>query len=328
MLLAFWMVTIFAERLIVDLATIKYVSPLRTHLRKEIRHNTTWRTLVRQAFEDRTVYMFLLPAYPLLVGAILLNRHRGEFFIGVLKNAMLAIVDLIRGHIVELAILLVVSFLVSLYRKPRYSKSIVDIAKKRCEEAWKRMKESTPLVFILIGLFLIKAILQMLAAGVGEDPRIREIVQGWTVASWLVVANTLLYFVIYRWCIKKYVAAGDRSWFWAGFFKDTAIYTLAVLFMASALDRFRYALPYLAPRDRWLTYALFAVPTLFVAIIGVAMDLWYVRHQLGNEYQARGARAVMHFHIYFRFIVLFSMPLLLWFGYLAVQVANAAQTHM
>lgn len=148
--------------------------------------------------------------------------------------------------------------------------------------------------------------------------------------QFFVTFNTLLYFWVYRREIRPHVLAKNKGWFWTGFFKDVTIYSLAALFIANGLNRFLHALHYLEPKDMWTVFKLFAGFTAFVAIIAIAMDLLYVgadekKHGLYREYPTAGPRAIMRFHIYFRFIVLFTIPLLIWFSYLAAQVTNAAQ---
>ena len=319
LLLALWITIIFTERLIVDLATVK-------HFHRNQKDSENWRRLMRRALADRTVFAFVIPSFALLFLGLLLNHSRIVLLVALLRGVR----DHVLGSIWDFLMLFLIIFLVALYRNPSAAKSIWRVAQDSCREVWANPQEPVILVGILIGVVMLSTILKLLAAGIGEDARTREIVEAWVTSNLFVSANTLLYFSVYWWNVGTRVARENKLWFWAGFAKDTSIYTLAAIFIANGTNRFRYALAFMAPRDMWMTLAGFAIPTLFLAIIAIAMDLWYVgagsrHHSLDTEYPDEAPRDIMYFHIYLRFVGLFSVPLLLWFSYLAIQVAKAAQ---
>jgi hypothetical protein len=181
------------------------------------------------------------------------------------------------------------------------------------------------------GAFVFTVVCRLLAKEFPADPRIKEIVGSWAFSNLFICINSVVYVALYQQIFGRSLASlkVKREWFWLGFGKDMIIYTFAGLFMVNGLLRYRQVLPYMALADRWRSYAIFAIIAIFLATMGIMMDLRYVhgyspRHSLNEEYKNKEACTIMRRHIYLRFVCVFSAPLMAWFAYLLVCVARAA----
>ncbi|MGO9010639.1 MAG: hypothetical protein ACLQPN_11095 [Bryobacteraceae bacterium] len=313
LLLALWMATVFAERLVVDLATVNYFNAQR-------KSGNTWRSLLRGAAKDKRVFAFLIPSFSLLSFALLLNRADIDAFLKLLHSIQSDPCEYVR----DFFILLLFYWLVLLYRKPQSNESIRSVMTALREEARNKATDLVILIVAGIGFVGLTTALKWLAAKLLGDPRLKEVLDVWVYSNLIVSLNTLLYCWIYRRSIAPKVAPAHRRWFWPGFVKDTMIYTLAATVIANGLNRFVSALDYLEPRDRWITFALFATLTSMAVIAGITGDLWFVKYRLSREYPHTGPGDIMRFHIYFRFTGLFTAPLVVWFGYVGLRIAAAA----
>ncbi len=319
LLLAIWIAAVFTERLIVDLATVKYGEQWKTAKAHSLWHH---------AIQDSWVYLYVTIGLPLLFAAFVMTHQQADLVTSCLVGVQQHFFNSFHDMVLDSIVVSLAGFEYVLFKSARGNDSI----KKAAKEVWEHdlrnnFKEIITVVLIVVGAFVGRYVFHVLAVSISDDPTYRRTIEAWAASNLIVALNVACYFAIYNWSIRGCLKDGHKGSFWRGFFKDVAIYSLAATCIANGLNRFRYALPSMTGRDRWFVWALFAFPTALVAILGAGLDLYYVRRWLAEEYPNRGPQGAMRFHIHFRILVLFAIPLALWFTYLADQIAAAAHLH-
>lgn len=178
--LALWTSAIFVERLIVDLATIKYSKKLRKQFEGQ-RERARPSLLVKAALKDPIVYGFFILSFALLVLALFLSQQHIEYLL-VLGRWLLG---RIKDDIWDALALLGVLFVVLLYRKSRSTGSMLGVVKLWIKAARETTEEIVLFLKIILALVIVMVILRVVAANIGNDPRIREIVLEWRDSNFL-----------------------------------------------------------------------------------------------------------------------------------------------
>jgi hypothetical protein len=315
-ILAIWMTAMFSERLLVDLATM--IVPKRDHAWKRIREALGYTSLILMTIVSLSVFSVSLT----------LNQSSIEFLLHRAQDAGRRFLQAALDPYV-LAFLVLFSLLTWLTRHLRDRSSIWTVIRDWWRDEGKRFLGEHMKVFLGFGAALVMAALfRWILLQFPADPRIKEIVSSWATTSCFIGANTFVFVLLYRVVFRGAISEDCAKWFWKGFAKDTAIYTLTAAYIGNGMLRYLRTLPHLSLADRWASYALFAAFTLFAAIAGSTMEYFYIQsysksgHTLEDEYKDDQARSIMRTHLYIRLIGLFWLPLIAWFSYLLVIVAR------
>jgi uncharacterized membrane protein YidH (DUF202 family) len=177
-LLSLWMSVIFVERLIIDLATVKY-----TH------HS---RPVTKATLHPAVLLCFTISVVLLSV-TMVLNQSSISFLISLFQRLVEILVHSLRDFY-SLALFIVAALFLAIFKYLRAS-SLSTIFTEWLNEVSGTVREYLVLLLAAGGAFALNLLFHWLAERFPGDPNIRDIVTSWTASNVFVIANTFMPFI-------------------------------------------------------------------------------------------------------------------------------------
>jgi hypothetical protein len=187
-------------------------------------------------------------------------------------------------------------------------------------------------LLVVLGLYLIWFVVRLLLRSGGGPSAVVDEAYVWYGASFFIVTLEALAILVYALCVDPVVKgkypAEARIALWSGYLKDTVIYAVIALFVASGLVKFERCVPDLKGRSPWVALALMGFAALIAAVGALYADVRFAEEVLRGRafisgvlnasWQARAA----YLFVYVRDFGLLVPGIVLIFAWLTLRIAR------
>lgn len=288
-LMAAWIVLIFVERLVVD---------YRIWAEDE---GGTWAGSISRP--GTVTYMLL--AFPLVLAGLTLTERTVGRALGILKRLWLALQSslLNPANLIIVALLLVTAVVLSTFQGRGLAEAVDDWLSGLNEQA-----RQLAVVAGAAASFGLSFLILQCARKLFKSNTYREAYVAWLIAVPPFALNGLLYYGIYEVSVVRASDVSSLDLFWEGFVKDTVIYSIIAIFLVSGLYRWTRsdAFGRLSYSDRWVSFVVFVVVSLILALPALVLDFLAVRDldiqntPISNLYTQKWQRDTIAGHVALR----------------------------